>query len=262
MDCSIIIVSFNTKAFLARCLESLFKKLKKNTFEVIVIDNESSDGSAEMVKKNFPKVNFIQNKKNLGFGEANNLAAKKALGKYLVFLNPDTYLLDDSFFSAIDFMKKNKGIGILGPKILLEDRQTIQPYSFGFEPNFLSLIYERFSPSDDIKIKEVGWVTGACLFIRADLFNAIGGFDRRFFMYFEDIDLCMEARKRGFKVYFYPKTKIVHLLGKSLTKNLERKKIYWTSQKKFYQKHYGAVGLISATLLNLPRDLYLRLKHA
>lgn len=262
MKLSIIIISFNTKKYILDCLESISKFLPKAkaSFEVIVIDNGSSDGSPAAIKKQFPQVKLIESKDNLGFGKANNIAAKLASGKYLLFLNSDALIIDDSFKKVIDYLEKNKKIGIVGPKILLPDG-SCQPASYGDEPSLFSLLWSKFKrKNEEPKKQGVGWVTGACLFIRRNLFKKLHGFDDQFFMYFEDIDLCMSAKKAGYKVVVYPDAKVMHLLGKSLKSNLERKKLYWDSQKRFYQKHYGFLGGVFIRILNLPRDLYLKFK--
>lgn len=262
MTLSVIIISYNTKKYILDCLESIFKFLprSKMNFEVIVIDNNSSDGSSEAIKKRFPQVKLIESKENLGFGKANNVAAGLASGKYLLFLNSDTLLSDDSFKKAIEYFEKNKKTGVIGPKIMLPDG-SVQPASFGNEPSLLTLLLTKFQKASVKSIqKEVGWVTGACLFIRHDLFKKLKGFDDQFFMYFEDIDLCMSSQRAGYKVILFPDVQVTHLLGKSLKSNWQRKKIYWDSQKKFYRKHYGFWGGLLVKAFNLPRDLYLKLK--
>ena len=118
----------------------------------------------------------------------------------------------------------------------------------------------RFKKYQHLKTSEVDWVTGAALFIRADLNKSLGGFDKRFFMYFEDVDLCLRAKKRGYQVFLYPEAQAVHLLGQSIKKNLDRKKLYWQSQIYFYQKHYGWPGFAFAYLINIPRKIYLKIK--
>lgn len=225
MDLSIIIVSFNTKELLEKCLTSFFRFLKGISFEVIVVDNASTDGSVQ-VAKSFKGVKVIENKKNLGFGTANNQGAKTAIGKWLFFFNSDAYLIDNSLPKLLERLNKDKKIGVAGPLILNTDR-TIQQ-SVGFFPNLPQVFY-WMSFLDDLpggdllkpyhvdhdgfykKEQKVDWVTGAAMIARKDVFKKVNGFDEKIFLYSEDVDLCYKIKAAGFKIIFSPAAIVVHL---------------------------------------------------
>lgn len=226
MDLSIIIVSFNTSELLKKCLESIFKFLEGINFEVIVVDNASIDESPKMVFEKFPTVRLFTNRKNVGFGAANNQGAKVARGKYLFFFNSDAYLVDDSLLKLVERLNEDPKIGVIGP-LVLSPNGSIQQ-SVGFFPNLPQVFYwmsflddlpkgEKLKPyhvdhnSFYQKEQEVDWVTGAAMMVRRDIFKKIGGFDKRIFMYGEDVELCFRIKNEGFIVKFTPITKVMHL---------------------------------------------------
>ena len=253
---SIIIVSYNTKMLLGDCLWSIFGKLSGD-FEVIVVDNASNDGSQEMLKKDFAgSVKLIESKKNLGFGPANNLAAKQAQGEFLFFLNSDTILKQDILPGLADFLADNKDIGVVTPKLLLTDGRE-QLYAYGRFPTILnSIIKSAGLVSHNNSWFTVDWVSGAALIIRRDLFERIGGFDEKYFMYFEDIDLCRAVYNLGFKAAVLPTVSLIHLGGKSLRQFGQRKAFYYQSQNYFYLKHYGWFRAIIMRLIRWPYRFY------
>lgn len=226
MVLSIIIPSFNNKKFLDICLRSIFKETKKLAFETMVIDNASTDGTLELIKKNFPQVTLVENQENLGFAKACNQGAKKAKGKYLLFLNQDTEIKAKSLEKMIAFMEKDKKIGISGCKIL-DKKGKLQP-SAGFLPRLSKVFFWAFFLDDFPVInkflnpyhqnnkkfynkeREVGWVSGAFLLVRKSVFEKIKGFDEKFFMYTEEVDFCYQVKKSGLKVFFTPQVFIVH----------------------------------------------------
>lgn len=254
VELSIIIPSFNTKRYLANCLSSIFHQTKKISFEVIVVDNASSDGSPQMIKKNFPQVKLIVNSKNLGYAKANNQGIKIAKGKYILFLNSDTIILDKAIEKCLKFMQKRKDIDILGCQLLNEDK-SLQP-SGGFFPQLRRIFYMMVF-IDDLpfinrllkpyqqrridfyqKVRQLDWATGAFLLVKREVINKIGGFDPTFFMYSEEVDFCFRAKKAGFNIWFYPKAKIIHLKGKSSACGFKKAVLgEYQGLKKFYQKH-------------------------
>lgn len=254
MDLSIIIVSFNTKKLLKDCLESIFERTLGISFEVIIVDNNSSDGSPEMIKKEHSQVTLIRNKANLGFGKANNQGAREAKGKYLLFLNPDTLLIDNPINKIIDFVKKNEKIDICGCKLLNKDK-TLQP-SVGFFPNLPRVFFWMFF-IDDIPVirnlikpyhqkmasfyqkeREVDWVTGAFLVIKREVFDKIGGFDEQFFMYEEEVDLCFLAKKGGSRAFYTPVGQVIHLKGGQSVEGFQRAVLLeFQGLINFFKKH-------------------------
>ncbi|NMC36062.1 glycosyltransferase family 2 protein [Candidatus Beckwithbacteria bacterium] len=258
MKLSIIITSYNTKALLDTCLNSLYTYLPKIEFEVVVVDNASSDDSVAYVKKNFPKVTIIANKKNVGFGAANNQGVAKASGDLILLLNSDAYLIDNSlqtFLLKQSDKKENFTNTIIGAQLLNSD-QSIQA-SAGFAPTLIrvwlqmlfvddlpiidSLLksYQESRASFYKKRRSVDWVTGAFMLMPKELFNNIGGFDESIFMYGEEVDLCFRAKKQNTNIIFDPNIKLVHAKGGSSQDGFA-KAIQGEYQGlwHFYQKHF------------------------
>ncbi|MDD5031952.1 MAG: glycosyltransferase family 2 protein [Patescibacteria group bacterium] len=254
---SIIIVNFNTRELLKNCLTSIFKSCGRKNFEIIVIDNNSGDGSLEMLEENFGRqIIIIANKENIGFGAANNLGAKTARGEYLFFLNSDTIIRNDILAPAEKIFSSSKNIGILAPQLILLSGDK-QPEAYGRFPNLANLFIRKFRKifAKENKILPVDWVSGAALFIRKNVFQKISGFDENFFMYFEDIDLCKRVRDINYEVAVLPSISVVHLGGKSLKDNKTRKKYYYFSQDYFYKKHYGKSKLFLLKIIRWPYKL-------
>lgn len=231
-DISIIIVSFNTKDLLHKCLKNLYENIKKIDLstEIIVVDNDSKDGSVQMIEKCFPEVKIIKNNVNLGFGKANNIAMKYTDSNYYLLLNSDAEIMSLKDIELMhSFLEENKNIGILGPKVL-NSNNTIQ-YSCRKFPSFRfssfhSFLY-RLQPTnpfsryymmqnwDHNSVKDVDWVSGCCMFIRAIAIKDIGFFDEAYFMYVEDVDLCLRMWNNGWRISYYPSFKVIHDSGAS-----------------------------------------------
>lgn len=251
INLSIIIVSYNTKKITLNCLKSIISSLKntKLRYELIIIDNNSNDGSQKEIssfKSQNKEINIVLifNKKNVGFGKANNQAVKIAKGEYILFLNSDIIVLNNSIEKLYKFYKQNeKMINFLGGK-LLNKNKTSQP-SCGpmyyipmvFAHLFLKGDYwglTRYSPNN---VKEVDWVSGACILTKKEYFNKIGGFDENIFMYMDEIDLLYRAKKYGFRVFFYPKAKFIHLGSASSGKRTYPILQVYKGLLYFYKKH-------------------------
>ncbi|MFA6992129.1 MAG: glycosyltransferase family 2 protein [Candidatus Gracilibacteria bacterium] len=247
MKLSILIVNYNQKYFPKLCLEALNKSKTDFDYEVIFCDNNSSDESIEFLKKaaSHGKIQLVRAKKNVGFGSANNLAAKKAKGKFVLILNADVMVEEDTLQKMIDYMEKHKDVGILAPKLVYHDG-TIQPScrrDFRFldlfiKRTFLKKIppfkkrYQRYVMADYTKNKEqeVDLVTGAFMMMPRALFERVGGFDERYFLFMEDFDLCKKVRKTGKKIVYYPHAKATHYhkrLSEGSAFMLAFKKISW-----------------------------------
>ena len=218
---SIIVLSYNTKDLTLKCIESIIKQyekdIKSGKIELLVADNGSKDGSAGQIKASefISFLKLLENSENLGFTKGNNRAAKYAKGKHLLFLNSDTYIKDQGFLKITDFLNNNPKVGIAGGRLINTDG-TLQRSAgkfYNLSTIFLMLLgmerigFIRSSPS---RISKVDWVSGACMMIRRDLFEKLGGFDENFFMYVEDMELCFRAKKEGFLTYFYPDIKLEH----------------------------------------------------
>lgn len=231
---SVIIVSYNTKMLLLDCIESLYEKLGDIEHEIIVVDNNSNDGSMEAVAEKFKSVRVIQNTRNLGFAQANNQAFEVARGQYYLLLNTDTVLLS-SPKRVIDFMENNPDAGIVGVKLVFGNG-SLQRSCWRYPNILLEWLYYsvdilhcvfpaisrlKYRGIDYKKADAVDCVSGNGMFIRAELLKQIKGFDSSFFMYHEDTDLCYRVNKTSrFRVYYYPEYTIVHYHGKSSPKSM------------------------------------------
>ncbi len=231
LDLSIIIVSFNTRDYLKNCLDSIYKSDGMECCEVIVVDNCSADGSPEMVEYNFSQVHLIKPGENLGFARANNVGAKMASGRYLLFLNPDTVVLPDTFIIMIDFMDNKPKAGAANCCVLNDDG-SVQMLSTRRKPTVSVLFLEslginRHFPNNPVNRryiladwdhhdeKTVEVISGAFFMIRANLYKYLGGFNDNYFMYVEDVELSERIRKSGYEIWFNPQTSIIHYGGKS-----------------------------------------------
>jgi len=226
---SIIIVNFKSEEFLEKCLKSIQKFPPKCSYEIIIVDNNSGTDPNKFGKisrnyiseKNFK---FIKSAKNLGYGQGNNLGVKKSKGDFIVILNPDIEIKKGTLDILLKFLQKNSTVGIVGPKLLYPDGKVQD--SFRRFPNPPDLIIKRIGflrklfhkrmvnflmwDNDFEKEIEVDWVVGAFMMIRKNAWNKVGGFDPRFFLFFEDTDLCKKMWQKGFKVYFNPHCEALH----------------------------------------------------
>jgi GT2 family glycosyltransferase len=258
-DLSIIIISYNTEKITIDCLKSIIESLKNSSlkYEIIVVDNASKDNSVSLVKKlkseiknRNLKINLIENKENIGFGPANNQAVKLAKSDYLLFLNSDIIVLNASIEKLYNFYKQNEKLfNFLGGKLLNKDG-TSQPscgpmYTLPmiFAHLFLRGDYwglTRYSPN---KIKEVDWISGACILTKKEYFEKLGGFDEKIFMYMEEIDLFYRAKKHGFKVFFYPEAQFIHLGSQSSAGRAFPILQVYQGLIYFYKKHFSKFSL-------------------
>lgn len=229
-DLSIIIVNWNTKKLLHECLRSVLDNLVTINYEIIVVDNASSDGSAEMVKSKFKSVQLMENTENVGFVKANNQAANLAKGRYFLLLNSDTRLLDNGISDIIKYLDSHSEVGIATGK-MLNPNKTFQPPYRRF-PNLLGSVFHhtfrriinlntfflkhhRYENLNPTQIHDIDWVTGAYLFIRSDLVKDGKIFDEAIFMYYEDTLLCYQVHKCGYRIVYLPYASIIHYQGMS-----------------------------------------------
>jgi len=246
---SIILVNYNGADVLIDCLNSLEKFIPRDNCEIIIVDNNSQDKSVDILNDKYPHIKLIKLPKNVGFGAGNNAGAKVAKGEFLFLLNTDTILESNILAHLIELMSENSDVGIIGPKLLFPDGS----FQISFSPeisikgefaarklhknaeneNKLHIIEQDFQD-----IQEVDIVVGAAFFIRADLFNLLGGFDEKFFMYFEESDLCQRVRTKGYKVLYTPHVSLIHIRGYSVNKISNKMAVeYRRSQIYYYHKH-------------------------
>jgi len=252
---SIIIVSYNTKEVTRNCLSSIYQNRPQQPFEIIVVDNNSSDGSQEVIERNFPEVVLIKNSENVGFARANNQGLRIRNGNYVLLLNPDTLVLPEAINRMIVFMDKNPKVGAVTPRIWLDEGKTLQShilhpftigqYIFGFTP--LGRLFPRnwvFKKmwNKDIEVwrsknpLEVDCFAGACIMVRGGVIENVGPLDENFFMFFEDTDWCLRMKKAGWRLFFLPEAEIVHFAHQSPSDRLLE--MYRNSLVYYLKKHY------------------------
>ena len=273
IDISILIVSFNTRERLRACLESLQAQAGTYTVETLVIDNASRDDSADMVSSAFPAVRLIRSDLNLGFANANNRALEEAHGRYIVLLNPDAVLPPGTLTEALQHIENDPSAGMGGGR-LVDENGHLQPSARMFpsvlnELLVISGLAHRFPQSrffgrfdrtwaDPLQAAPVDWVPGAFAILRRDLLDRIGFFDPRFFLYYEEVDLCRRIHEAGCRVMYWPDLCITHIGGESskTVTQLEFSKsgsqlTLWRmrSQLLYYRKWHGAMGAFLARLV-------------
>jgi GT2 family glycosyltransferase len=271
-DVSVVIVSFNTRAVLRECLQSVDREVGRLLVQVIVVDNASTDGSAEMVEQEFPGVLLIRSPVNLGFGRANNLGFEAAQGRFIVLLNSDAFLTEGALARSVAHMVADPHVGLCGGRLVGRDGAW-QPSARMF-PNLvndlivLSGLAARYPQSrffgrpdrtwaDEKEAAEVDWVPGAYSMVRAEALAAAGPFDPRFFLYFEEVDLCLRIRQKGYSIWYWPDIVVIHLGGESSRqiRSLElsptgAQLVLWSLRSKFlfYRKHYGLRAFLAVLL--------------
>ncbi|MBL4652123.1 MAG: glycosyltransferase [Flavobacteriales bacterium] len=256
MKLSIIIVNYNVKYFLQQCLTSVFAALNEVEAEVFVVDNNSMDGSCDMVRANFPNVKLIESKENLGFSKGNNLAINKANGKYILLLNPDTLVEEVTFTKVIEYMDSNSDVGGLGVKIvdgkgrfLPESKRGLPTPEVAFYKIFgLAALFptsRRFGAYhltylDKNKTHEIDILSGAFMLMRKETLDKVGLLDESFFMYGEDIDLSYRIQEGGYKNVYFPETKIIHYKGESTKKtSVNYVFVFYNAMIIFAKKHFS-----------------------
>ena len=249
---SIIIVNYNSGKYLYNTIRSVYDSYPDTVFEIIVVDNKSSDSSLSAVIRNFPEVHIIELDNNEGFSKANNIGAKIAVGEYLLFLNNDTEIFKSSIDTLLNEIKENPIYGIVSPVLLYEDGST--QLNYGNDPNIISEFVTKYFLQIIFRLntklmagnieKNVDWISGACFIITSELYKKLNGFDENFFLYYEDTDLGKRVRAEGFKNHVTSKSKIIHFLGKSTTTvyneilpKIKKGHLY------YYQKHNHSYSL-------------------
>jgi GT2 family glycosyltransferase len=246
---SIVLVCWNNKAYLDPCLQSLFDSGMRHTFDVVIVDNGSTDGSQAMLADKYPNVKIIQNSSNVGLGKASNQGIEGTSGRYVLLLNNDTIVNGASFDAMVDFLDQNPKTGAVGGKLLNPDGsiQSCYNYFSTLREEFLiaTRIGELFHPGypsviQGDEIRSVDWLSSACLMVRRAAFDQIGLLDEGYFIYGDEADLQYRLKKAGWDVYFLPHVTTIHYGGRSMTRWPRRKMVY-RGKMLFYQKHYGLV---------------------
>ncbi|MFH0988004.1 MAG: glycosyltransferase family 2 protein [Parcubacteria group bacterium] len=226
MDLSIVILNYNSRGLVKNCIKSILESAINREYEIIVVDNNSRENIEQMLKENFPRVKLICHQKNIGFGSGTNVGIREAVGQHVLVINPDIFVLPNAIAQLVDYAETNKGVGLVGPRLLNPDR-TLQKNCYRwhrvwtpiFRRTFLEFLplakreLARFLMDDwdHASTREVDWIQGSCLLIPKKVLDTVGLFDERFFMYFEDTDLCRRIKRAGLKNVYLADAEVIHL---------------------------------------------------
>lgn len=262
MSVAVSIVSFNTKDLLNNCLRNLSRQKTKEKINIWVLDNDSKDGSAEMVEEKFPEVKLIKSEKNLGFAKGQNKILKQLKDEYIILLNPDTQFEDNFIDSMVKFMEENPSCAVSGPKLVdFNNKLESNGGDFPFGPALFNWLFNlealgklsNFHRGDKdyySAAHEVNWISGTMMMMKRESLEKFGFFNEEFFMYFEDVELCYRAKKSGEKVMLNPEVIIKHKSGSS---SKDPRFTQWKGEFAgligFYNKHRGFLGGLYARIL-------------
>jgi len=265
VNLSIIIVNYNVKEFLQNLIHSIYKAGENLKYEIIIVDNASDDGSVEFLREKFPQIKLIVNNKNLGFSKANNIGLKHASGRYILLLNPDTIVQEDTFEKMINFFETTPDAGMAGCKILNPDgtlqlacRRSFPGHWTSFckvtglsnlFPN--SRLFARYNLTylNENETYEVDAISGSFMMIRREAYEKVGNLDEQFFMYGEDLDWCYRMQKTGYKVYYVHNTTIIHYKGESTKRSsMDETKVFYSAMHLFVKKHLATSFLVEFIL--------------
>ena len=260
VNISFIIVNWNTRDILINCLNSIYKTVEGIDYEIYVVDNNSTDGSQEAIKKYFPNVNLIENKTNTGFAHANNQALKIMQGRFAVLLNSDTILQEEAIKNLLSFMKHSSTVGLAGAQLLNDDgsrQNSIDNFpsleTEIFNKSVLRFLFPKTYPSKSKTYNnpiEVDSVIGACMIVRKEAMDEVGIFDEDYFIFLEETDWCFRMHRRGWKVYHVPDARVVHTGGHSKKKIPSASRIeYYRSLYMFFRKNKGGASYIALRIL-------------
>jgi hypothetical protein len=256
VDCSVVLVAYQSAAYLPRCLESIARTTHTTSYEIVVVDNASSDGTVALLRESAVPVRVFQNPENLGFARAANRGAREATGRYLLFLNPDTELQEGALDRSVAYLDGHPVAGVLGAKVLNPDgtiqracrRSIPTPRVAFFQLTGLGKLWRNHSAAgaynlekqDPTRTADVGAVSGAFLLIRREAWQRAGGFDERFFLYGEDLDLCLGVSRLGYRVVYYPEAVVVHHKGASSRQARRRaNREFHRAMRLFHDKHFA-----------------------
>lgn len=251
MDLSIIVVNWNTRGLLAECLQSVYDTVEGLAFEVLVVDNASTDGSAAMVRERFPHVRLIENGDNVGFSRANNQAIRESAGRYVLLLNSDARLVGDAARQMLGLMDRRDDAGIGGAHLVSPGGH--RQLAYGPLPTLASEVFSLFGldkrgpatirrGNPGRPFVETGWVTGACLMARRRTLDEVGLLDETYFMFSEEIDLCHRVGAAGWKTIHLPTALAIHVGGASTGPTPERMLRIYRGKLQYFAKHHSALA--------------------
>lgn len=279
IDLSIVVVNYNTCHLLDKLFTSIARATQGLSLQLIVVDNASTDKSVEHLERTVYPIELVINQKNVGFGRANNQALSLVRGRHVLLLNPDAFVSEDTFSKTVAWMDEHPECGVLGVRMVGRDG-ALQP-SCRYRPTIanlflhktgLSRLFPKVRPVDDMAwphdaVRECDWVPGCYYLIRREVLSNVGLFDPRFFMYYEEVDHCVRVKQAGWKVFFYPFTQVVHIVGESAKSVAKISKtgrqisaLQVESEWLFIRKHHGAGGLFLHAFLVVLADLIQLLK--
>jgi N-acetylglucosaminyl-diphospho-decaprenol L-rhamnosyltransferase len=265
LDLSVVIVNWNVRDLLQRCVESVLSSQRSITTEIIVVDNASVDGSVEMLRAEFPQTILIANPENRGFPAANNQGIAAAQGRYVLLLNPDTEVLADALDALVQYMDAHPDVGLVGPQLLHPDGQVQSSRrryptlaTLFFESTWLEslaprALLRRYYVLDqpDNAVLDVDWITGAAMLARREVIQQVGGMDERFFMYSEELDWCRRIKAAGWRVVYHPEARVIHYEGKSSEQAVPARHVNFQRSKIRYARKYHGPRLAAALRLYL-----------
>ncbi len=287
MDISVIIVNYNVKYYLEQALLSIKEAAKDFETEYIVVDNASQDGSAEYVRQNFPWVQLIANNDNVGFGRANNQGLKLAKGRYLLVLNPDTVVSEDSLKLLIEYMDSHTDIGAITPKLLDKEGRLEASCRRGFPSPFASFskitglasifpksrLFAQYTLTylDPDLPHDVDSICGAFMLVRREVYLKVGGFDEDYFMYGEDVDWSYRIKLAGWRIFYLPEAQVIHYKGESsLRSPIDTRRAFYNAMHLFVKKHFARktqytlalirLGIVLSEIIDWVKRYYTRLK--
>ncbi len=255
MKLSVIILNYNVRFFLEQAIRSVQRAITGIDAEIIVIDNDSSDDSCEMVKKLFPNVTLIENKENVGFSKANNQAVAVAKGEYVCILNPDTAVSEDTFIKCISYAQTTENMGALGV-YLMDGTGNFLPESKRNVPTPKASILKLFGLGGSYYAKHLSEdavgkadiLVGAFMLLKRSIYNEVGGFDEEYFMYGEDIDLSYKIKMAGYQNHYLGSTDVLHYKGESTKKDALYYDRFYGAMRIFYKKHFKTNLLFNASV--------------
>jgi hypothetical protein len=251
-DLSVVVVNWNTRDLLKQCLHSVRETVGELNVESIVVDNASTDGSSAMVRREFPEVRLIENVENVGFARANNQALQISQGRLVLLLNSDTVVRAGALQAMCHFMDQHPEAGIVGAKLLNPDGSFQASYmdfpTILSEVLLLTKLYRLFYPScfpshslaESLEVCEADWVSGACLAIRRETIEQVGGLDEGYFMYSEEVDWCWRVKQAGWKIFYLPQAEVMHWGGQSIKRiSVHKRARVYRGKVLFFRKHRG-----------------------
>ncbi len=281
VDVSVLIVNYNTAHLLKEMCDALKASRADLSLQPIVVDNASRDDSLSVIRRDHPDFQLIANRENVGFGRANNQAlAAGASGRYVLLLNTDAFVAPDTLTKTVAYMDAHHDCGLLGVRLVGRD-QALQPSCRYFPTPWNTFLARtglaRYLPKvrmvddlawDHASVRECDWVPGCYLLIRRELIDQVGLFDPRFFLYFEEVDLCFVAKKAGWKVVYFPETKVIHIGGESAKSDAsltaagrQIESLQIESELLYFRKNHGLGGVLADVMLSTVADAILLAKH-